>query len=506
MSERARSCWYKLRIACAGALSTCLSIAFAHGEPARLHHYSVAVDESLVTLRVRACFSGPPPRRLVAASIDAEDALEKAELEGAKRAFTTNGTEMRLGSLPDGACIAYAVDLGRLTTSSSKARAAQRVDGDLITDLGTWFWRPDVLEADEDIDVEFELPAGISVSTPWQITALDGHVVHRVGHGPYDWPAAIAFGHFSERVLELPQARLRIAVLGESKLDEARITNWLHRAAAAVTTLYGRFPVPAVQILVVPGARGQEAVPSAYVLRGGGLSAHFFVNQNRADEELNADWTAVHELSHLLLPYVLSTDAWLSEGAASYFEHVLRARAGSIGAREAWQRIHDGFKRGMQSGARGQSLADATERMYRSGAFLRVYWEGAAIMLLADQRLRSRTGGGQSLDSALDALQRCCLSPDVGWTGREVFSKLDELTGTTVFAELYEEYVHSATLPDVAEADQLLGLQQMADGRVVLLEQAPQRAARDAIMQRAERGSMQPGHAAGAAQVSPDRQ
>jgi hypothetical protein len=326
--------------------------------------------------------------------------------------------------------------------------------------------------------------------------------VHRVGHTPYDWPAAIAFGHFSEHTLELPQATLRVAVLGESRLEQARITDWLRRAAVAVTTLYGRFPVPAVQIVVVPGARGKEAVPSAYVLRGGGLSAHFFINQNRPGEELQADWTAVHELSHLLLPYVLSSDAWLSEGAASYFEHVLRARAGTIDAQEAWQRIHDGFKRGMQS-ARGQSLADATERMYRTGAFLRVYWEGAAIMLLADQRLRSRTGGGQSLDSALDALQRCCLSPDVGWSGRDVLRKLDEVTGTTVFAELYEEYVRSAALPDVAEADRLLGLQVTADGKVVLLDEAPQRGARDAIMRRTERAST-PGGQAGAAQVNPE--
>jgi hypothetical protein len=489
MNECTQFCCANLHLVRAVALSTCLLSALAHAEPARHHHYRVAVDQGLVTMRVRACFSGTPPRRLAAASTDAEEALEKAELEGAKRAFATNGTEMRLGSLPDGACIVYAVDLARFTGNPAKARSAQRVGGDLITDLGTWFWRPDSLEADEDIDVEFELPAGISVSTPWQIVAApDGHVLHRVGHGAYDWPAAIAFGHFSEHTLELPHARLRIAVLGEPNLDQRRLVDWIGRAATAVTTLYGRFPVPAVQILVVPGARGKESVPWAYVLRGGGPSAHFFVNQNRPAEELDADWTAVHELSHLLLPYVISTDAWLSEGAASYFEHVLRARAGAIDAQEAWQRIHDGFKRGMQS-ARGQSLAEATERMYRSGAFLRVYWEGAAIMLLADQRLRSRTAGNQSLDSALDALQRCCLSPEVGWSGKEVFLKLDQLTGTTVFAQLYEEYVRSAALPDVAEADRLLGLQVTADGKVVLLDDGPQRAARDAIMHRAVPGA-----------------
>ena len=35
-------------------------------------------------------------------------------------------------------------------------------------------------------------------------------------------------------------------------------------------------------------------------------------------------------------------------------------------------------------------FADAIERMHREGAYMRVYWEGAALMLMADQRLRER--------------------------------------------------------------------------------------------------------------------
>jgi len=120
--------------------------------------------------------------------------------------------------------------------------------------------------------------------------------------------------------------------------------------------------------------------------------------------------------------------------------------------------------------------------MYRNGAFMRVYWEGAAIMLLADQRLRARTNGRESLDTALDALRQCCLSPEIGWRARDLFNKLDELTDTTVFAELYEQHVSTAQLPDVAEAYRLLGLRVTGDGDVVLIDDAPQRADRDAIM------------------------
>jgi hypothetical protein len=473
------------------ALIATAVVSPANAAPTRLHRYTVAVDEQLSTIRVRACFAGKAPHRLMAESLDAAGALEKAVVQGGKKSLDPNGTELRLGQLPDESCIAYTVSLALFSGRHEHGGSPTRhVGGDLITDLGMWFWRPDTLEPDEDIEVVFDLPPGISASAPWQvIDAPDGRQTYRVGHGPFDWPAAVAFGHFTERVVEAPGVRLRVAILdGRPKVDETQIAAWLQRAASAVTMLYGRFPVPTAQVLVIPGARGDEPVPLAYVLRGGGPSAHFFINQRRPIEEFNLDWSVIHELSHLLLPYVQSEDAWLSEGTASYYQNVLRARAGIIDPHEAWKRMHGGFKRGMARSA-GVTLADATERMYRNGAFMRVYWEGAAIMLLADQRLRERTQGQQSLDTALDQLQRCCLSPELGWRGRDLFVKLDELTGTTVFSELYEQHVGSEKFPDIAEAYRVLGLRVTTEGDVILLDDAPQRAARDAIMSAPQRVS-----------------
>jgi len=461
-----------------------VSVAAASEEPSRLHRYSVSADEALTHLQVRACFDGKPPRRLMAESLDAAGVLEHASLEGGKNAFEPNGAELRLGTLPAGACIVYRVDLTDFTARHQRGgNPTRHVGSDLVTDLGVWFWRPELLTPDEDIEVVFDLPAGISASAPWRpISRRDGKPAYRVGHGPYDWPAAVAFGRFREHMVEVAGAQLHIAVLdARPKLDEDQITHWLRRAASAVASLYGRFPVPSLQVVVSPSSRGGEAVPWAYVLRGGGPAAHFFVNQRRPIAEFYTDWTAVHELSHLLLPYVASEDAWLSEGTASYYQNVLRARAGIIDARQAWAELNDGFARSRDS-MRGATLADATERMYRSGAYQRVYWEGAAIMLLADERLRAQSAGQQSLDSALDELQRCCLSTEVGWRARDLFDKLDALTGGTVFAQLYEQHVRSEAFPDVAGLMQRLGVAVDALGQVALSDDAPERGFRDAIM------------------------
>ena len=450
----------------------------------RLHRYRVSVDEDLGGLQVHACFAGPGPQRLVAESLDASMALERANRAGTNKRLEPNGAELRLGTLPDDSCIDYRVNLiefaGRHQHGSNPTR---RVGSDLITDIGLWFWRPESLAADEDIEVAFALPEGIAVSTPWR-RVEDPHlsIVYRVGPSPYEWPGTVAFGRFTERTLAVPGGELHVALLdGRPKADEQQIAAWLQAAAGAVATLYGRFPVASLQVVVVPGAHGPGPVPSAYVLRGGGPGAHFFINQRRAAEEFRSDWSAVHELSHLLLPYVDSADAWLSEGVASYYQNVLRARAGIITAQEAWQSMVTSFERARHD-VSGVTLADATDRMYRNGDFMRVYWEGAAIMLLADQRLRERSGGRQSLDAVLEQLQRCCLSPEVAWHAADLLRQLDELTGGEVFAELYAHEVKADVFPDLTPVYRLLGLEAGADGKLAFSDSAPRRADRDAIM------------------------
>ena len=473
------------RATCLAALLAAATVSPALAE--RVHRYTVAVDPELTQVSVRSCFDGRVPIRLTAESLDAAVALADARIEGSRKRLEPNGAELNLGSQPDGACLAYVSAIGPEQRRHDRTRGpGRRVGTDLITDIGLWLWRPDTLAEDADIEVRFALPPGISVSAPWRpVRGPDGAIVaYRLGHGPYDWPAAVAFGTFNERELEVGGARLRVSVLhGVPAVEWDFVQQWLARAAGAVTLVYGRFPVETAQVLVVPGARGDEPVPWAYVLRGGMPSVHFFINQRRPLSQFLTDWTAVHELSHLLLPYIRPEDAWLSEGLASYYQNVLSARAGMITEQEAWQRMHRGFRRGMRS-MPGLTLADATERMYRDGAFMRVYWHGAAMLLLADERLRLRTRGRESLDTALAKLHDCCLAPGQGWQASTLFARLDELTGEAVFGELLAEQ-NSSRFPDLTDAYALLGLRTAGDGETIeLLETGEQVGDREAIMRR----------------------
>ncbi|HKB83939.1 MAG TPA: hypothetical protein VKD04_12145, partial [Burkholderiales bacterium] len=145
-----------------------------------------------------------------------------------------------------------------------------------------------------------------------------------------------------------------------------------------------------------------------------------------------------------------------------------------------WQRLHAGFVRGMES-AQGLTLAQATESMYRDDTYMRVYWEGAAMLLIADVRLRQMTAGKQSLDTALAALNDCCATTERAWSARELFDKLDEVTGTHIFGEIYDQHVASRNFPDLSQTYRALGITLGAKGIEFSTEDRESRL-RDAIM------------------------
>ena len=447
----------------------------------RLHHYTISANPELTRLEVKACFDGAPPEQLVAQSLDATVALEGVWNDTTGDKIAPIGT-IPLKTISGNECIRYRVDVSRpIKRHDRTGGKVERVGSDVAISVGLWLWRPEQLADDEDVELAFDLPSGVSVSAPWQPVPGSDRPVYRLGHTPSDWPAWIALGHFKQTTRAVAGSQLDIAILdGSPAVDEAQICDWIVDAAAMVGSVYGHFPYPRVQVLVIPNARAREPTPWAFVTRGGGPGIHFVINQRRPIEEFYRDWTATHELSHLLLPFVKSDYAWISEGLATYYQNVLRARSGRLTAQQAWSELDAGFARGRKEET-DLTLAEATQRMYRSRLFMKVYWSGTAIMLMADLHLRQLSKGAQSLDTALAAVGACCLDSPREWDGAELFGKLDALTGTTVFTSLLNEYADSAQFPDLSATYHELGLMPAVDG-VSLVADAPFAGVREAIM------------------------
>jgi hypothetical protein len=461
----------------AGFVAFALSVSTS---AAALHQYTVRVDSTLERLSVSACFDGSAPQQLVADDT-ASLYLDKMQLRNpGQGSLTVSGWEAELSDLPENACVDYEVQLRPETTGAQTGGPqTRRIGRDLLTSIGDWFWRPVTMPADADIEVRFELPAGISVSAPW-INAGDSARVFRVGPTPREWPGVVAFGGFSPIEINVPGARLKLIMM-DSPLPALRdsLRHWIERAALAVTTIYGVFPVANLQVIVAPTSRGSKPVPWAYVSRGGGSAVHLFVRPNRTESDFMRDWSLVHEMSHLFLPYLEWGDGWLAEGLPTYFQNVAMARGGLISPEEAWRRMYQGFESGKDVG-RSYTVIEAAQRIGERGIYRRVYWGGAAYMLAADLRLREASNSTPVLADVLFDIHRCCLNGNDRWRADELVAKLDASSGTRVFSELVDEQLESRPFPDYESIYEKLGIR-MLGGHPIFVD-APAARYRNAIM------------------------
>lgn len=232
------------------------------------------------------------------------------------------------------------------------------------------------------------------------------------------------------------------------------IIAWLGHVADQVSMPYGRFPIESPRVVVIPtksGSSGRNSpVPFGRVTRRGGETVELYVDVDRPIEDMYADWTATHEFSHLLLPRLSWRQRWISEGFASYYQNVLMARAGRYTTAQAVRKLSEGLGRGRRSRPELSPNEAALEGVGR--ARYKIYWSGAAIALLADVRLRERSGGEESLDTVLGRFQHCCLPSSRRWSGPELFARFDTLIEEPVFMPLYRQYADAAGFPETAAA------------------------------------------------------
>ena len=211
--------------------------------------------------------------------------------------------------------------------------------------------------------------------------------------------------------------------------ERQRLQRWVADTQAGVEQLVGPVNM-ALRIEMRRSRTAREPVPWAQTLRSQPQGVRFHVDTAYPDAAFYDDWTAAHELSHLVLPYLDSSDAWFAEGFASYMQYPVMAALKRIDAATVVQR----YRRNID-GARSEypypdvPFAKAAGDLRRGGMYSVMYWGGAAYFLRVDAALLAR---GSSLPKLLREYVACCRSDydDLD----HLVSVLDRLAGDAVFA------------------------------------------------------------------------
>ena len=165
----------------------------------------------------------------------------------------------------------------------------------------------------------------------------------------------------------------------------------------------------------------------------------------------------------------------MTEGLATYYQEVLRAREGVIGEEAAWSALLSGFARGRAEGT-GRTLDEECRDLGETRAYGRVYWAGAALAMLADVEYRRESAGESSLDTAM---RRAAERLDRTLTAEELAEAMDGREGGAL-ARVLARWRSSTDFPDVEPALEWMGVRRGASG--IELVEAEGASVRDAIM------------------------
>jgi len=220
-----------------------------------------------------------------------------------------------------------------------------------------------------------------------------------------------------------------------SQNEQAKVKSWLRETHAALEQLVGSLPFTTQ--LYIHRTEAGEPVPWANTERSRIQGVHFHIDPRYSLDEFRADWTAPHELSHLVLPYLGRSNSWFAEGFASYMQYQVMHQMGVITAQDMRTR----YQKNVAKAARRYShhdtpFASAAGQLRAERNYPTMYWGGATLFLQADTWLMQETRSG--LVAALKRYTQCCRMQD--HKINILVTTLDRLTGSNKLSELLTQF------------------------------------------------------------------
>ena len=364
----------------------------------------------------------------------------------------------------------YQFDLRAYASAvDSPTAAVLRGDGVLAT-LSSWLLRPRGYAQLPIIDIRVRAADGMGFAAglpkagdAWRLAGTS------VGFAGYSALGRLSFTDIAVPVpgsLRSGVARqdgvLRLAILdGVTGVSRDELIDWVRRTAEAESNYWQGFTARQMMVGLVPMA-GKRGVGFGRTVSGGGATVMVEVGVDTERRRLFNDWVLVHELVHTGMPFIDGNGTWLMEGAATYVEPIIRARAGWKTEEEVWMEWVKDMPQGAQALASG--LQNASGRAN--------YWAGATFMLLTDLSIRRATNGAKGLEDCLGGVLWGGIGAQHRMGIADYAAACDHATGVAVMTDLVNSHYAIGTPVPLATLWRELGVGMVGD-RIVLDDTAP---------------------------------
>ena len=258
---------------------------------------------------------------------------------------------------------------------------------------------------------------------------------------------------------------------GVRRLSNQDLMTWVHWASDSVVAYYGRFPVPYLDLRIVPTTGHTVRGGKTFGQSSGGL-IRMHVGSDATMSDLADDWMLTHEMIHLSFPSLPDDQHWMEEGLSTYVEPIARVRAGHLDAHKMWFELVRDLPQGIPEP--GDKGLDNTH------TWARTYWGGALFCFLADVEIHKQTNNRKGLEDALRGILNA--GGDIR-QDRKLVDALrlgDQATGVSVLVPLYNAMKDQPYQTDLPALWKQVGIERDADS-VRFVPSAPLAKVREAI-------------------------
>jgi hypothetical protein len=412
----------------------------------------------------------PPAMVAVTVSCDAPlESLIASEAAMANHVQLTVGGQSvpRKGAmfhLPSGTReVVYRIDLERVAAEHHDIDVAlEASDGERsawIAAVSTWILRPHPIAMDTLASIDVTPAPGMGFATG--LPKVDNRFELRAREIRFATYAV--FGEFASTEFELEgrsaagaQASVElVTVPGHLVSNALTRAKWVRDTASAISEFWHGFPVSHALVVLIP-TPGHRGVAHGKVVAAGGPGVAIHIGAEAERDDLYGDWILVHELFHLGFPSFSGEGKWLDEGLATYFEPIIRARAGWRTPHAVWSEFAADMDQGLPA-VESTGVENTTN-------FRGIYWGGAILALLADVETRRRTAGKLGLEDGLLAVLDAGGNASELWKLDHTIDVIDKRLGGDTLRKLADAHRFGGRPVDLPRLWLDLGIQREASG------------------------------------------
>ena len=228
-----------------------------------------------------------------------------------------------------------------------------------------------------------------------------------------------------------------------SNSQQEKLMEWVETTVDGVEKHVSAYPFN-LHIYFHKKPYANEPVPWAQTERSYRQGVHFFVNPRYSLNDFLSDWTAPHELSHLLIPYLGQENSWFAEGFASYLQYQIMQGMGIITEAQAKVRYRRSIRKASNKyDMENVPFISAIPVLRGKRDFPTMYWGGAVYFLKVDKALAAQ---GSSLIEVLSNYLACCRHKRHGL--EDLIEQLDHLSSSQIFSDQFATLQETPGFPE----------------------------------------------------------